>query len=316
MSHIYTSPKSPLIAGILSIVPGLGQIYNEQTGKGLLMFLLFIGTFLFFVLRLTPFSFLPNMPPLEGIGHYSPNPVQTVWITSWGMSKVSRIYPILWFMVLLPFFVVFSIADAVQNARRINLGFSSAGASPSPFPSPPPPLSGGKASHPGEQERLRNEAQQKMEQTATGFGTGVFSSPQEESMTAQNQTQIPPEEPVRKKSRGISGKFLLGVILMAIGGIYILDEWEIHVFEWVSWDRLWPLIPLFFGLRLLGEYQRDRDRGQIILGIGFTLVGSIFFLENWGIFPARDFLENFWMFLLFGIGALFICIDLLERRRQ
>ena len=324
MSHVYTSRKHPSIAGILSVIPGLGQIYNEQTGKGLFMFLLFVGTFLFFVLGLTPMSFLPR-PELLSLDGYSPHgyePFRSIWFVNYRMSHLARIYPILWFMVLLPFFVIFSITDAVQTARRINLGF----ANPNPVPPNSPPPAPGYTAPTEEQDNLRREAQMKMGNPAMAGATQaptqetLHSSPnpsQEETMSSQNpnpqSSAQPSAAPVR--SRGVSGKFLVGMIMMIIGGICILDQWHIPIFEWATWDRIWPIIPLFFGLRLLTDYQQQRDRGQFILGSAFTLVGVVYLLENWRIFEALKFIQEFWMFLLFGLGVFFMILDLIERKR-
>ncbi|MBN2329476.1 MAG: hypothetical protein JXR73_20210 [Candidatus Omnitrophica bacterium] len=315
MSRVYTSKKSPWAAGMLSVVPGLGQIYNEQTGKGLVMFFLFLGTFIFFVLRVSLMSLIPE----EGwhiLGIPSSH-FYTGWLSPWGSSGLARIYPLIWFMILLPFFVIFSITDAVQNARRINLNFAPASApnAASSPPSPPP-------AHPssesiGDQDRLRAEAQQKMSENAAASSIPPFS---EDAMNNPNANNAPSngadQTPPKKHARGVSGKFFLGIVLMIIGGIYILDKIDLPIFTWATWNHLWPLIPLLFGLRLLREYQMDKDRGQFVLGAGFSAVGVIFLLENWRIFPAWEFLEDFWMFFLFGVGVLFVLIDLLERRRR
>lgn len=314
MSRVYTSKKSPFIAGFLSVIPGMGQIYNEQSGKGLLIFFLFLASFAFFVLRISPLSMIPNLniQPFDSIAHFENTPIRMVWVAPWGNPALSRIYPLLWFMVMLPFFIVFSISDAVQNARRINLSFAQPAAASSP---PPPPPSNQMGDSSAEQDRLRNEAQQKMGEPAAN---GTYQPSKEETMNSQNTAnpQNPnPEAPPKTPSRGISGKFLLGIVLMAVGGVYILDGLHIHVFHWVTWDNLWPLIPLFFGLRLLREYQFERDRGQFVLGTCFTAAGIIFSLQNWDIFPAMEIIKDFWMFILFGLGALFVLMDILERRR-
>lgn len=317
MSRIYTSRKSPFMAGFLSIIPGMGQIYNEQSGKGLFIFLVFLLSFLFFVLHITPLSFFPvsNFESFDPQFHSTA--FRTVWVSPWNNPALSRIFPMLWFMAILPFFIVFSIADAVQSARRINLGFAQP-ATTGPSAPPPPPLQGS-ASTTMEQDQLRTEAQQKMQGSAV---SGTFQPFQEESMNTQNtanpQNPNPPEppEPPKTRTRGVSGKFLLGVILMAVSGIYILEDMHFHVFSWITWEHLWPMIPLFFGLRLLREYQIDRDRGQFVLGTGFTAAGVVFLLENWDIFPALDLIHEYWMFLLFGVGVLFVFIDLIERRHR
>ncbi len=325
MSRVYTSKKSPLVAGILSIVPGLGQIYNEQTGKGLLLFILFVGTFLFFVLRLSPFAFVPvhNGSSIGNFLGFDLEMVGSFRFNPFFHNGISRVYPLLWFIVMLPFLVVFSIADAMQNARRINLGFAHAPSPASPPPSPPP---GDAVNAENEQEHLRTEAQQKMSRTASASAaSGTFKSSPEETMnTQQTNTQqntatenTVAQEPKKRRSRGVSGKFFLGVIFMAIGGMVILDEYAgINIWSFDTWDHLWPLIPLAFGLRLLREYQRDRDRGQFVLGSIFTAVGCAFMLDKWTGFDVIELIEELWMFILFGVGALFVLLDLTDRKKN
>jgi len=71
-----------------------------------------------------------------------------------------------------------------------------------------------------------------------------------------------------------------------------------------------------FGLRLLRDYAKDRDRGQFVLGTVFTAVGAVFLLDNWDVFPMVRFMNHYWMFVMFGVGVLFVLQDLMERRRE
>lgn len=309
MSKVYTERKSPFLAGTLSVIPGLGQIYNEQTVKGILLFVLFIGTFLLFVLRFSPMYFLDQfgmeISAYRGMIRTFPTPING--------SGISRFYPLLWFIVIFPFFIVYSITDAVQTARRINLGFST-GVPPQPASPPPPP--GKTADTLVQQDKLRTEAQQKM---GSSPASSTFQPTMEEPMNTPNNstTSSQPQSKSCRESRGVSGKFLLGIILMAVGGTFILEDffhipvWSVH-----SWDKLWPLIPLVFGLRILREYQRDRDRGQFVMGFIFTAVGGIFLLDRWTKFEVVDFIGDYWMFILFAVGILFILLDLTERHHR
>lgn len=304
MSRVYTSKKSPWAAGILSVIPGLGQIYNEQTGKGLVMFILFLGSFLFFVMRAPLLHLLPEYG-WPNIGLPLPFFFKG-WFPSWGSLGLARIYPITWFIILLPCFVVISILDAVQNARRINARFSPANATPAAYSS----------NGSNDLNRRPGEAPPTMREHAAGdhfnFSEKTMNNPNVNNAPSNGTDQTPP----KKHAHGASSKFFLGIVLMIIGGIFILEQIDLNILSWATWNRLWPLIPLLFGLRLLRDYQLDKDRGQYVLGAGFLAVGVIFLLENWEIFSAWAMLRDFWMFFLFGAGAFFVLVDLLERRRR
>lgn len=310
MAKHYIARKSPVIAGILSIIPGMGQIYNEQTTKGLIVFLAFVASFFYFVL-------MPVAMPM-GWNHFGPGGWDFLMsardlFPGWGIPNedLVRVYPLFWLIVLFPIFVLYSITDAVQNARRINLGYATPNPSrpqaPSPPNAPPPPAPAAGE----EQETLRTEVRNKMEELGSP-NPAAQSSPEE---TTMNQAPAPPPPPKAKtqSAPGISGKFLLGLILMVVGGLFILQEWNIDI---LNWDRLWPLIPLVFGLRLLRDYARDRDRGQLVLGTVFTAVGGVFLVNNWTHIEIVEFLGHYWMFLMFGVGVVFVLQDLVERRRK
>ncbi len=318
MAKHYIARKSPALAGILSIIPGMGQIYNEQTTKGLILFIAFAGSFFYFVL-------MPVALPMgwQGFGWGGTDLGVTArqLFPGWQLSDkdLTKIYPLFWLIILFPIFMLYSITDAVQNARRINPGFTpppspqpraSQTSSPQPVSSPAPPAAPVPVVN-TEQETLRKEAREKMEGLATP-APAAHSSTED---TTMNQAPTPPAPPNAKapSPQGISGKFLLGIILMAVGGLYILEQWD---FDILNWDRLWPLIPLVFGLRLLRDYAKDRDRGQFVLGTVFSAVGAVFLVNNWTNIEVVRFIHHYWMFVMFGVGVLFVLQDLVERRRE
>jgi len=74
--------KSPGLAGFLSLFPGLGAIYNGQVSKGFLFIIIFAG--------LITLQEHAGLQPFVGL--------------------------------LLPAFIIYAIIDAVQTAKRINMG--------------------------------------------------------------------------------------------------------------------------------------------------------------------------------------------------
>ena len=76
-------PKSPTLAGLLALFPGIGHLYLGAVQRGLV----FTGMFMAIVFALNSYEFRP-LQPLLGLG--------------------------------LPFLVVYNIVDAVRGARAIN----------------------------------------------------------------------------------------------------------------------------------------------------------------------------------------------------
>lgn len=74
-------PKSPALAGLLSLFPGIGAIYNGQVYKGFLFIIIFAG--------LITLQEHGGIQPFVGL--------------------------------LLPAFIIYAIIDAIQTARRINM---------------------------------------------------------------------------------------------------------------------------------------------------------------------------------------------------
>jgi len=276
------NPKSPWMAGILSaIFPGLGQVYNEQIVKGILIVFMLIGSFVMMVIIRVPFIFNPadfffGGGLFENAKHHDE-------------YLLYRLSPLFWLVLVFPILYIYAITDAVVSARAIN------GNAVPPAPQPEKqiqPAMEASMNANSEQDNLRQQAQEKM-----GGGT------------ASAAAAIP-----HKKSKGLSGKFFFGFILVVIGAVSILNEMD--VFSFLTWDRLWPLIPLLLGLRLLKDYIRDHEQGQFILGIAFSAVGIIFLFENWRIFPLWDFIADYWQVALILAGFVLMAQDLMEKRRR
>jgi hypothetical protein len=79
-SVVKGSPKSPTLAGFLSLFPGIGAIYNGQIYKGFLFIVIFAGL-----------------------------------ITLQGRAEIQPFVGL-----LLPAFIIYNIIDAVQTANSIN----------------------------------------------------------------------------------------------------------------------------------------------------------------------------------------------------
>lgn len=88
--------------------------------------------------------------------------------------------------------------------------------------------------------------------------------------------------------------FALG--LMALGCLFLLNNFEILDF---GWRQAWPLFILVPGILNL---LTARDGGQAVGGVVMTAVGGFFFLRMLG-FQARPVFEWVWPVLLIGGGV-------------
>jgi ribosomal protein L40E len=51
---------------------------------------------------------------------------------------------------------------------------------------------------------------------------------------------------------------LVGMIIILAGFISLIDSW--YGYGWASWDRLWPIIPIIFGLFIIWNGLKARER--------------------------------------------------------
>lgn len=76
-----------------------------------------------------------------------------------------------------------------------------------------------------------------------------------------NQPPTPMPPYMAKRQPGSSnGRLIAGLILIGLGGFFLLDEFDIIPY-WVDFGRLWPLAIIFLGLLLItrGERKASAD---------------------------------------------------------
>ncbi len=284
--------KSPWLAGLLSLVPGLGQIYNEQIIKGILIFFLLLGSFVLMVIIRTPmflhpaywFPFFPFSigDYHNGLFHYE--------------HGIGRFTPIIWLFIVVPIIYIYAITDAVVSAKNINLGIIPPGETPRQHP---PSSREATMNHTNAQDALRQSTQAAMGNTP--------------NHTSEEESKLKK----KRKISGLTAKLFLGAVLIFVGLASILNELDIHVLTYHTWEVIWPLIPLLLGLKMLKDYLRDLDQGQFILGLGFTAIGTIFVCENWNIFPLwSEVIIEYWQVVLIIVGLVLIVQDFHEKRRR
>jgi hypothetical protein len=138
--------------------------------------------------------------------------------------------------LFIAFFYFFQIFDAHRLATNVNLSVVSG--SREPTTPPPPPTSGAR-----EEETAEDSAQ--AEDTARVAG---FQHPRDE--------QAEPDDHARRKAAGRSRDHRMGGwILITIGALFLLHNMGFSLFHI---GRMWPVILIVIGLRLLWKYLDAR----------------------------------------------------------
>ncbi|MFH1743107.1 MAG: hypothetical protein ABIH23_29220 [bacterium] len=284
--------KSPLVAVLLSIVPGLGQIYNEQLFKGLLIMVVFFVVVLTFVGGgLTWWShvlfgdarLIGNMP-------YFFTPQHVLWNRS--------PYPHLALFLLIPLIYCYAIFDAAVSASRINRGEIA--------------LYTPRTRHIHRSSTTPSDDQLRREANATMAASGQTSNQAGE----QHVTSGRPHSPHHHGKHANTGS--LGWALIVVGLLLCGIATDIY---WLRLEHIWPVVPLLFGLRLLWDYRRYQEQSQLLLGTVFSVGGAYFLLRQ--IDPIDDFLNavmDHWLLCLamclVVLGVYLVFMNWKEQRRN
>ncbi len=301
MVSYYPPKKSPLLAALIGIIPGMGHIYNEQVGKGVFLFSLCLGIFAVVILSVTGVQFLSFASPefYHGslFGHTDIQP-----------AVMSKLFVVLSFFVFLPVLVIFSMADAATTAVKINRGEIPLGGYPAVATPPPPPHSPQGQAGTSYQEAMNMKPSQTMG-AGSGFAEGASGTAGTgDAAKASFQTEDPPAHASHGSKHG---RLVLGLILIAFGFFFMVEDLRIPFLEF---DNLWPLIPLFFGLRLLREYQLERQHSQKVLGVIFTVFGGVFLIHNWTNIDVFAIFGDYWYVIPLIIGVCLLVFDFREKQ--
>lgn len=105
--------------------------------------------------------------------------------------------------------------------------------------------------------------------------------------------------------RFLSGRFVIGLIILVVGVLLLLQRLGVHDFEVRNFFSYWPVIPIVIGLNWLilsfGSPGSAEGRkvffswGQFLSSLLLIGFGSIFLGRNLG-FIDEDFISMFWQY--------------------
>jgi predicted membrane protein len=112
------------------------------------------------------------------------------------------------------------------------------------------------------------------------------------------------------KTRGRGGSVVVGIVLVALGAIFLLERQGLVPSDLLF--HLWPLILVIIGLtKLFGSYDRDEMKERI-WGIILILFGSLLLIGEFGYPQLRFF--RVWPFLLIVLGVYVVWSAIQERQ--
>lgn len=305
MVSYFPPKKSLLLAGVFGIIPGAGHLYNEQIGKGIFLLALFFGAPILVLMSAMDFHIFPFMsmgvyhtPLIQGFGHNS--------------FLFTRILIILIIFVFIPILVIYSIADAISTAAKINRGEIPLGGYPSMGTPPPPPdypMNAQTGFYPEEAMQMNTS------NTAGTATANTFPEAEPQPQSADPANDAGPVHSSNQNHASKHGKLALGIILIGFGFFFMADDMNIPFLEFENILYYgWPLLPLFLGLRLLREYSLEKNHSQKILGTIFTTIGAIFILTNWLDIEVFDIIGDNWYFVPILIGGYILIKEFSGKR--
>jgi len=265
------------------VIPGLGQIYNEQPVKGFVIMLVFI----LFILSFVGVGFaLWSESMRMGISREFLFPWQyPEWLSFHSPFTGFFRFPSLTLVLLIVIIYCYAIFDAATTASRINRGEITL--------------------HPARSRRPRPTAKVSTNSELRKGAAKVMDT----SETVSTQAE-------RTGPRSRHGRFLrgdakhtakLGWALLIVGVLLwgqMAGPW------WLRLENTWPIVPLLFGLRLLHDYRRYQEQSQLLLGLIFTTIGAYFLLDN--VFSLGHFFTRasvHWPLILIALAAYLIWVS-------
>jgi membrane-bound ClpP family serine protease len=96
--------------------------------------------------------------------------------------------------------------------------------------------------------------------------------------------------------RSGSGNWLFGLIILAIGLIFLLENMA-GIELWESIWRLWPIIFLLWGIKELFQ------RRAIFFGIILLVLGVLLLARNYELYELSESIWKFWPVIIIAIGV-------------
>ncbi|HOO96520.1 MAG TPA: DUF5668 domain-containing protein [Caldisericia bacterium] len=99
----------------------------------------------------------------------------------------------------------------------------------------------------------------------------------------------------------------IGIVLIIVGVAVFL----MNYFDWnISWDTIWPLIPIVIGLVFLTRL--GREQGIVFPATILIGVGLIFLAQNSGFFPGYN-MGDLWPLFPIVVGLAFLMLYIVDR---
>jgi len=103
--------------------------------------------------------------------------------------------------------------------------------------------------------------------------------------------------------QNLKSSFILGIILVVIGGVLLLKSLDI---VYLNWDSIGSLVLIFFGAYHLGSWVINRkNQGLLFTGTLMFIYGILFLFCSW---YTWNLISNYWPVLIIapGLGFLFM----------
>ncbi len=125
------------------------------------------------------------------------------------------------------------------------------------------------------------------------------------------------------KMRFLSGRMILGLVVLAVGVLWLLQNLDLVEYEVANIFAYWPLIPLIIGLNMLATtFSAPENRegrrvfiswGQLISALILIVIGVLYLGRNLD-FIDESYIQQFWS-ALFPILLILLGLNLLRNIR-
>ncbi|MCP4614765.1 MAG: hypothetical protein GY845_39290 [Planctomycetes bacterium] len=109
------------------------------------------------------------------------------------------------------------------------------------------------------------------------------------------------------------GSIFPGLLLIFFGVLLILDRmrFDLRLFQW---ETIIPLLAILIGLKMWITALATPKKGSVFPGTLFLVLGSFFFMYNYGILDEWFYFDTFWPIFPTALGLAFLSLFLVNFR--